>query len=115
VQKDETIVRHSAEELREKRARGETLTDWSHVNAMTDEEIEHRATEDERENGPYDWSGPAYRGLPPGIGAPKKQLTVRLDTDIIDWFKSQGKGYQTRMNAVLRQYMEREKPRSSNK
>ena len=36
----------------------------------------------------------------------KKQLTMRLDADIVDWFKSQGKGYQTRMNAVLRSYYE---------
>jgi uncharacterized protein (DUF4415 family) len=36
----------------------------------------------------------------------KKQLTIRLDADIVDWFKSQGKGYQTRMNAVLRSFYE---------
>ncbi len=37
---------------------------------------------------------------------PKKQLTMRLDADIVEWFKSQGKGYQTRMNAVLRSFYE---------
>lgn len=36
----------------------------------------------------------------------KKQLTLRLDADIVEWFKSQGKGYQTRMNAVLRSFYE---------
>jgi uncharacterized protein (DUF4415 family) len=36
----------------------------------------------------------------------KKQVTVRLDADLLDWFKSQGKGYQTRINAVLRTYYE---------
>jgi uncharacterized protein (DUF4415 family) len=36
----------------------------------------------------------------------KRQLTVRLDGDVLDWFKAQGKGYQTRMNAVLRSYYE---------
>lgn len=35
---------------------------------------------------------------------PKKQMTVRLDADMVDWFKAQGRGYQTRMNAVLRAY-----------
>jgi len=34
----------------------------------------------------------------------KSQITLRLDADILDWFKSQGKGYQTRINAVLRAY-----------
>ncbi len=37
---------------------------------------------------------------------PKTQLTVRLDADIVDWFKAQGKGYQTRINAVLRMFYE---------
>ena len=37
---------------------------------------------------------------------PKKQLTVRLDADVVEWFRLQGKGYQTRMNAVLRSYYE---------
>ncbi len=33
-------------------------------------------------------------------------VTMRLDPDILDWFKEKGKGYQTRMNAVLRMYIE---------
>ncbi len=37
---------------------------------------------------------------------PKKQLTVRLDADVVAWFKGQGKGYQTRINAVLRSFYE---------
>lgn len=36
----------------------------------------------------------------------KKQLTLRLDTDVLDWLKSQGRGYQTRINAILRAYYE---------
>ena len=38
--------------------------------------------------------------------AGKTQLTLRLDSDLVDWFKASGKGYQTRMNAVLRAYVE---------
>jgi len=37
----------------------------------------------------------------------KKLLSLRLDSDIIDWFKGQGPGYQTRMNAVLRAFVKR--------
>ena len=37
---------------------------------------------------------------------PKKAVYVRLDADVLDWLKSQGKGYQTRMNAMLRALME---------
>jgi uncharacterized protein (DUF4415 family) len=36
----------------------------------------------------------------------KPLISIRLDSDVLEWFKSQGAGYQTRMNAVLRMYME---------
>jgi uncharacterized protein (DUF4415 family) len=36
----------------------------------------------------------------------KKGVYVRLDADIVEWLKSKGKGYQTRMNAMLRALME---------
>jgi uncharacterized protein (DUF4415 family) len=38
--------------------------------------------------------------------AGKTQLTLRLDSDLVDFFRATGKGYQTRMNAVLRAYVE---------
>lgn len=37
--------------------------------------------------------------------SPKQQVTVHIDADVLDWFKAQGKGYQSRMNAVLRAYV----------
>lgn len=37
---------------------------------------------------------------------PKQPVTLRLDADILMWFKSQGSGYQTRINQLLRRYME---------
>lgn len=40
------------------------------------------------------------------IPGAKTKLTIRIDTDIYQWFSGQGPGYQTRMNAVLRSYME---------
>ncbi|MEM9292785.1 MAG: BrnA antitoxin family protein [Acidobacteriota bacterium] len=40
--------------------------------------------------------------VPPG----KQQITLRLDSDVLRWFRGQGKGYQTRINAVLRRYYE---------
>lgn len=36
----------------------------------------------------------------------KPSITIRLDPDVLDWFKGQGRGYQTRINAVLRRYVE---------
>lgn len=41
------------------------------------------------------------------VRLPQKQsVTIRLDQDVLTWFKSQGKGYQTRINQLLRRYME---------
>lgn len=39
----------------------------------------------------------------------KEQLTIRFDADVVKWFKSKGKGYQTHMNAVLRAYVDAQK------
>lgn len=44
----------------------------------------------------------AVVGLPPH----KTRILASLDHDVVDWFRDQGPGYQTRMNAVLRHYME---------
>ena len=38
----------------------------------------------------------------------KKQITVRLDADVLDWLKSSGKGYQTRLNDILRHEMQKQ-------
>lgn len=43
----------------------------------------------------------------------KQQITRRLDPDVIGWFKSAGKGYQSRMSAVLRSYVEAKRKRSA--
>ncbi len=54
-----------------------------------------------------DWSG-ARRGV--FFRPIKEQLTLRLDADVIDWFKSHapaGEGYQTRINSALRDYVAR--------
>jgi uncharacterized protein (DUF4415 family) len=57
-----------------------------------------------------DWShavvGKFYRPI-------KKPLTIRLDADVIAWLKGQGKGYQTRINALLRSAMEKANPTRS--
>jgi len=40
---------------------------------------------------------------------PKAQLTVRVDRDVLEWFRSRGRGYQTQINTLLRAYMEASK------
>ncbi len=36
----------------------------------------------------------------------KGHMTLRIDTDVLDWFRAHGKGYQSRINAILRRYFE---------
>jgi uncharacterized protein (DUF4415 family) len=48
--------------------------------------------------------GIARKGLP--RHGRKSAISLRVDPEVLDWFKTQGPGYQTRMNAVLRAYME---------
>jgi uncharacterized protein (DUF4415 family) len=52
-----------------------------------------------------DWSD-AKRGL--FYRPVKQQLTLRIDADVVDWFKRKGGGYQTQMNAALREHIGRE-------
>jgi len=39
----------------------------------------------------------------------KETITIRIDKDVLTWFRGHGKGYQTRINAVLRRYMTAQK------
>jgi uncharacterized protein (DUF4415 family) len=100
MRKKERIVRYSAEQVAAKLARGEDRTDWKRVAATPQAKVELLADE---EDGPLpaDWTSAAIIGLPP----PKKDIHIRLDADILDWFKKTGRGYQTRINNVLRAYV----------
>jgi uncharacterized protein (DUF4415 family) len=84
--------------MNENDSRNISQTDWERVEAMTDEEI------DTSDSPPLDDDFFAHAEL--RMPEPKQIITIRLDTDVVEWFKAQGKGYQTRMNAVLRRYME---------
>jgi uncharacterized protein (DUF4415 family) len=70
---------------------------------MTEAELEDKiATDPDWNDVPADWHLKAEAAMQ----RPKKLLSLRLDADVLDWFKGQGSGYQTRMNAVLRSFME---------
>jgi uncharacterized protein (DUF4415 family) len=76
--------------------------------SLGDEEAERRAAAD-----------PDADAIPPGfwdqatvrLPRNKQQITLRLDPEIIGWFKRTGKGYQSRMGAVLRSYVEAKRKR----
>jgi uncharacterized protein (DUF4415 family) len=76
-------------------------TNWERLRNMPEAEI--RFTRDAPRTRPQDWANAiAHRGLP--LPSRKKQIALRVDEDVLEWFKAQGAGYQTRMNAVLREY-----------
>jgi uncharacterized protein (DUF4415 family) len=99
------IVRYTAEEIDEMLRRGEDRTDWAKVDAMTEEELEASiaADPDDTHEEP-DWSQ-AIMGLPP-LPPARKHISLRLDADVLDWFKATGKDYRARINDVLRAYVE---------
>lgn len=115
MRKKANIVSYSAEELRAMAERGESETDWARVEAMTDADIAAAIADDPDWQGfppPEEWAEHAIRGLPfPLPKEGKKQVTLRLDPDILAHFRAQGRGWQTRINAVLRSYLEAEQRR----
>jgi uncharacterized protein (DUF4415 family) len=83
----------------------QSRTDWARVDALKDEQIEFSDTP---EIAPEMFAQAVVRrGLKP---VPRKaQITLRLDSDVLEWFKKRGPGYQTKVNALLRAYMEAHK------
>ena len=78
-------------------------TDWGRFDAMTDKDIEAAIANDPDWEGieDIDWSKAVLI-----VPTKKKAISIRIDEDVLDFFKREGDGYQRRMNAVLRSYME---------
>jgi uncharacterized protein (DUF4415 family) len=86
------------------RAKGKT--NWAKVAATPDRAI--KFTKDAPQTTPEDWAhAVAHRGLP--LPSRKAQIALRVDEDVLAWFRSQGAGYQTRMNAVLKAFRDAHK------
>jgi uncharacterized protein (DUF4415 family) len=84
--------------MKEKPTSMPSRTDWERVTQMKDEEIDYSDIPPLREN----FFKEAHVRWP----EKKKQVTLRIDPDVIEFFKKQGKGYQSMINAVLRKYVE---------
>jgi uncharacterized protein (DUF4415 family) len=81
----------------------ESRTDWERLRQMTDDEIETAAREDP--DSPLlddEWLRAARLVAPSGA---KEQISIRLDEEVIEFFRGQGRGYQTRINDVLKAYV----------
>lgn len=80
-------------------------TDWKRVDSLKNESID---VSEIPEVSPEMFARAVVRrGLKPV--SRKAQLTLRVDGDVLDWFRNQGQGYQTKINALLRAYMDAHK------
>ncbi len=78
-------------------------TSWKRVDSLRDEEIDYS-------EGPR--LGPEFFAEAMVWPGRKKQITLRIDPDVLDFFRQQGRGYQTTINAILRRYVEARKRRT---
>lgn len=79
-----------------------SLTDWNRVDRLTDAEIDFS---DLPEIPPEMFARAIVRkGLKPDPR--KQQITLRVDSDVVEWFRRAGSGYQTKISAVLKAYKE---------
>jgi len=104
MKRNGNIVSYTVEELDEMRARGDSRTDWARVDTMTEAELEAAiASDPDWADIPRDWYQHATPCYPEGS---KTQIRLRIDPDLLVWFKRQGPGYQSRINAALRAFVE---------
>ena len=97
--KREGIVSMSVDDAKAAIQRGESRSDFEAVGRMSNEEIERQAADDPEERD-WDWAS-ATLELP----KPKVGIHIKLDADIIEFFKKEGSGYQTRINAALKSFV----------
>ena len=95
------ITRRKLGEIRE------SLSDWARVDATTEQELERAIAADPDADIPnLDWTK-ARLVLPQR----KQSVHLRIDPDVLYWFRRQGPGYLTRMNAVLKTYYQAHRKR----
>ena len=86
--------------MKKKSTSTKSQTDFARLDKMKDKDID---LSDAPEITPEMFAKAIVRrGLKPRV---KKQITLRVDDDVLEWFKKQGSGYQTRINMLLRAYM----------
>jgi len=102
--KEPDIRRYTATERRATRTGGKA-SDWDRVRNKTEAELEADVASDPDWKGvPVDWIDSAVMVMP----VAKKLLSLRLDHEIVEWFRARGPGHQTKINAVLRAHVEHE-------
>ncbi len=78
-------------------------TDWDKLQRLTPADI-RAAINDDPDAHPTDAA--FWQTAKIVMPCPKSTITIRIDKDVLNWLKKQGRGYQTRINAILRAYMD---------
>lgn len=97
--------KYAADKIDEPFARGDDQANWGETEAMTDGKSGRLIAEDPDELG-FD---PDWTKAKLVIPRAKQKISIRLDADVLDWYRQQGKGYQRKIQVVLRAYMEANK------
>ena len=79
-----------------------SLTNWDAVDKLRDADLVDESLPELDETF---WQEAVF------VPGPKQQITLRIDADVVEYFRSQGPGYQRRMNAVLRRYVQVQRQR----
>jgi uncharacterized protein (DUF4415 family) len=111
MRKKNDTVRYTAKQITAKIARGEDRTNWEKVDKVAGARLETsiRGDVDDIHSEP-DWTQAIV-----GIPARKDHINIRVDHDVLQWFRSNGKGYQTLMNNVLRAFVQTRQQRNTRK
>lgn len=89
---------------------GKGKTDYAYLDSLTDEQLRDLIKDDP------DWAGNEEIDWTNGVWVipePKKPISIRIEPDILSFFKEQGPGYQKRIQAVLRSYVDQMRARKA--
>ena len=84
--------------MRAETSTDDSRTDWERLEKMSDADIDFSDIPE--------LDADFFRNAKVRMPRTKRAVSIRLDQDVLAWFQEQGRGYQTRMNAVLRAYMQ---------
>lgn len=73
-------------------------TNWARIDSLPDKDIDYSDIPELKKT--------FFKSATLVLPEPKATVTMRMDRRVLEWFKAQGPGYQTRINALLRAYME---------
>jgi uncharacterized protein (DUF4415 family) len=83
--------------VRKRNLKQQSKTDWDKIDKMRDEEIDYSDIPELDDT--------FFKNAKLFISHSKDSITLRIDHDVLEWFKKQGKGYQTKINTVLKAFM----------